>query len=77
MPELILLNGNFRALDRDRPKVNAVAIKDGRILAVGDNDKITAMADPSTQTVDLGGRVGLPGMMDSHFHFYDINTDSQ
>ncbi|MEE4265326.1 MAG: amidohydrolase [Desulfobacteraceae bacterium] len=71
IPELILLNGNFLTLDRNRPKVKAVAIQDGRIMAVGENDEITAMAHPSAQTVDLGGRLGLPGMMDSHFHFYD------
>jgi predicted amidohydrolase YtcJ len=58
-------------MDTNTPQAQAVAIKAGRILAVGGNKEISAMADSSTERFDLKGRLVLPGMMDSHFHFYD------
>lgn len=70
-PDLILLNGNIRTLDDQRPQARALAVKAGRIMAVGDNDEISALANLNTERVDLNGRLGIPGLMDSHFHFYD------
>ena len=70
-PELILCNGNFRTMDRNRPRVQAVAIGGGRILDVGDDQTIRAMAGAGTRSIDLNGRLGLPGLMDAHIHFYD------
>jgi predicted amidohydrolase YtcJ len=70
-PDLILLNGNIRTLDDQRPQARALAVKAGRIMAVGDNDEMSALADSNTERVDLNGRLGIPGLMDSHFHFYD------
>ena len=70
-PELILLNGNFRTQDPDQPEVRAVGIGDGRILAMGSDEYIKSLASSDTEGINLGGRLGLPGMTDSHFHFYD------
>jgi len=70
-PELILLNGNFRTQDPDQPEVRAVGIGDGRILAMGSDEYIKSLASSDTESINLGGRLGLPGMTDSHFHFYD------
>ncbi|MCG6910845.1 MAG: amidohydrolase [Deltaproteobacteria bacterium] len=70
-PELILLNGKFHTMDARLPEAQAVAIYHGQILAVGDDDTIGAMAGASTQKIDLDGRLGLPGMLDAHFHFYE------
>jgi len=70
-PELVLFNGNFRTMDRYRPRVQAVAIGGGRILDVGDDQVICAMAGAATRSIDLNGRLGLPGLMDAHIHFYD------
>ena len=70
-PELILLNGRFHTMDRKRPGVQALAVQGGRILAAGDNRNIQVLAGPQTEAIDLKGRCGLPGFMDSHFHFYD------
>jgi predicted amidohydrolase YtcJ len=71
IPELVLINGNFRTMDSNRPQVESIAVKSGRIMAMGDNDAIKNMAGTSTEILDVDGRLGLPGMMDSHFHFYD------
>jgi predicted amidohydrolase YtcJ len=58
-------------MDTKTPRAQAVAIKAGRILAIGDDKEISAMADSTTEKIDLKERLVLPGMMDSHFHFYD------
>ncbi|MGH7943461.1 MAG: amidohydrolase [Opitutaceae bacterium] len=46
----------------------AFAVRDGRIVAVGSNTVIRAMAQPTTQQHDLGGKAVLPGLIDSHVH---------
>ena len=70
-PDLVMLNGSIRTMDIQIPLAQAVAIKAGHILALGDNKTLSAMADAATQKIDLEKRLVLPGMMDSHFHFYD------
>jgi hypothetical protein len=49
--------------------VEAVAIANGRILAVGRDEEIRAYKGPNTEVVDLGGRLVVPGLADSHVHF--------
>ncbi|MGD9174699.1 MAG: amidohydrolase [Desulfobacterales bacterium] len=70
-PDLILLNGNICTLDRQKPQAEAIAVKAGRISAVGKNDAIGALAGQQTERIVLDGRLVIPGLMDSHFHFYD------
>lgn len=66
--DLILHRGLFTTLARAQPTASAVAIRDGRFLAVGDDKEILALAGPKTRLVDLGGRRVLPGLIDSHLH---------
>lgn len=66
--DLILVNGRFTTLDRTNPAPEAVAIADGRFLAAGTQAEIRALAGPTTQVVDLGGRRAVPGLIDSHMH---------
>jgi predicted amidohydrolase YtcJ len=70
-PDLILLNGNIRTLDSQKPQARAIGIRGGQIIAVGENDEIAALAGQKTERVELNGRLAIPGLMDSHFHFYD------
>ena len=70
-PERIFLNALIRTLDPSRPLAQAAAVGNGRILAVGDNTEIASLSGPETETLDLGGRLVLPGFTDSHFHYYD------
>ncbi len=69
--DLILYNGDIRTQNPADPKAKAVAISEGRILALGDNRKVKALAGAGTDLVDLQGRLCLPGFIDSHFHYYD------
>ena len=67
-PELILFNGTVITIDDRHPRAEAVAIADGRFLAVGSNDKIRALATGATKKIDLGGKTVVPGFIDAHTH---------
>jgi predicted amidohydrolase YtcJ len=67
-PDLILFNGRVTTLDRGKPQALAVAIKDGRFAAVGDDREIVALAGQATRRIDLKGRRVIPGLIDSHMH---------
>jgi predicted amidohydrolase YtcJ len=69
--DLILYNGLFHTLDSRQPVVEAVAIANRRIVAIGDSDAVKNSAGRKTTLIDLEGRCGLPGMTDSHFHFHE------
>ncbi|MGK5073556.1 amidohydrolase [Janthinobacterium sp. ZB1P44] len=64
----ILLNGRFHTVDRTQPLASAVAIADGKFLAVGDVEDVMRHRGPATQLIDLGGRTVIPGLNDSHLH---------
>ena len=67
--ELILTNGRIYTQDASRTWAEAVASRDGRILAVGDDAGIRTLAGPGTRVIDCGGRLVLPGLTDAHVHF--------
>jgi predicted amidohydrolase YtcJ len=66
--DLILYNGRFSTLDRNNPSPEAVAVADGRFLAVGRARDVEATAGATTQRIDLQGRRVIPGLIDSHMH---------
>jgi predicted amidohydrolase YtcJ len=66
--DLILYNGRFSTLDSTNGSPEAVAIADGRFLAVGRARDVEATADATTKRVDLHGRRVIPGLIDSHMH---------
>ena len=67
-PETIFYNGRFITEHTSRPSAEAVAIRDGRFVAVGTSAAIRALAGPSTEQVDLRGQTAVPGLADNHFH---------
>jgi len=71
MPDLILYNGRFHAQEAGLGPVTAVAIRDGRFVAVGSDEDLREMAASGSRLVDLEGRLVLPGLVDAHFHYYD------
>jgi predicted amidohydrolase YtcJ len=66
--DLILHHGLFTTLARSQPTATAVAILDGRFLAVGSDKEVMSLAGPNTRIVDLKGRRVLPGLIDNHLH---------
>jgi hypothetical protein len=67
--DLVLVNGKVWTVDRARPQAQAVAIWQGRILAVGSTDEIRRLIGDRTQVVNLQGKLVLPGFIDNHTHF--------
>jgi predicted amidohydrolase YtcJ len=70
--DLIFTNGNIHTVDARDSIAEAVAVADGRILAVGSNTEVTATAGPTTQRIDLRGRSVTPGFIDAHHHFVGV-----
>lgn len=64
----MLVNGHVLTQDAEDTSAEAVAILQGRILAVGSTRRIRALAGPHTQVIDLHGRTATPGLMDTHAH---------
>ncbi|PKB91584.1 amidohydrolase [Ewingella americana] len=65
---LIFINGQFHTVDSDKPLAQAVAIKEGKFLAVGSESEVMTFADPQTTVIDLQGHSAIPGLNDSHLH---------
>ena len=66
--DLILHNGNIWTVNARAPRAEAVAISEGRFLAVGSNQDVLAMAAGRARKIDLGGKTVLPGFIDAHSH---------
>lgn len=67
-PDLILFNGLIWTMDTAQPQANAVAIRDGRFLAVGSDKDVLSLASKRTRRVDLARRRVFPGFNDAHAH---------
>ncbi len=67
-PDLIAYNGHIVTLDPQATEAEAVAVADGRVVAVGPDARIRALAGPGTEEIDLAGRTMVPGLADNHFH---------
>ena len=68
--DMIYLGGDIITMDENNPMAEAVAVKDGLILAVGPKDDVLKTKGAATQIVNLGGKTMLPGFIDGHSHFF-------
>ncbi len=66
--DTILVNGDIRTMGPIMPHASAMAMAGGRIIAVGSDADIRAMAAPHAKVLDAGGRMVLPGFHDTHIH---------
>ena len=66
--DVVIRHAQVYTVDVQRPWAEAVAIKQDRIMWVGDDHTATPYVGPSTKVIDAGGRLVLPGFIDSHFH---------
>ncbi|WP_343314765.1 amidohydrolase [Brucella sp. BE17] len=67
-PETIFINAQIFTADPDSPTAQAIAVENGRILAIGEDRKILEYKGPETRVVDLQGQHMLPGLIDAHVH---------
>src|SRR5512140_1437773 len=68
-PDTVLVNGKIVTVDDRFTVAQALAIKDGRIVAVGKSAEITKLADKGTRKIDLKGSTVIPGLIDNHAHW--------
>lgn len=66
--DMVLTGGSVYTVDAVRRTTAAVAVRDGRILAVGPADEVERLVGPRTRRIDLRGRTVLPGFQDAHVH---------
>src|SRR5712691_4924163 len=66
--DLLLINGRVLTMDVHNSVVQAVAVRDGKIVTVGTNAAVEPLAGAATQVIDLDGRTAMPGLTDCHVH---------
>ena len=71
VPQIILYNGILATQSTAHPNAQAVAVGNGKILALGRNEDVLNLADLYTEKIDLDGRLVVPGFIDTHIHFYE------
>lgn len=74
--DTIYFNGNVITIDDKKPYAEAIATKDGLILAVGSSKYIKKLEGPNTNVRDLKANTILPGFIDAHSHFAGVGTQS-
>jgi len=73
--DVILLSGNVITMDPRKPGAQAIAIKEGRFLKVGNEAEVRALAGRKTEIIALQGRTVAPGFIDSHQHLSQVGTN--
>ncbi len=67
-PDLVVLNANVITVDETRPRAEALAVLDGKFVAVGMEAEIEALVGEGTRVIDAAGRTVTPGFIDAHMH---------
>jgi predicted amidohydrolase YtcJ len=71
LPDLLIVNGQIITVDSNFSIAQAVAVKDGKIVAVGTNNDIKTLSGKKTKTIDIQGKTIMPGINDTHCHISD------
>jgi predicted amidohydrolase YtcJ len=66
--DLVVLNAKILTVDAGFREAQALAVRDGRFVAVGSTEEVRARIDGATRVIDAGGRTVIPGLIDSHVH---------
>jgi predicted amidohydrolase YtcJ len=69
MADMVLLNGKIFTVNAVQPWAQAVAIRDGKFIAVGKDEEVKRLIGKETEIIDLQGKLALPGFNDAHLHF--------
>ena len=72
--DLVLRNGNIVTVDDANPRAQALAVRDGRIMAVGSDSQIDAYVGSGAQVIDLEGKTAIPGFIEGHTHFTGVGN---
>ena len=72
--DTVIRRANVITVDPGRARASALAISNGRFVAVGDDGDVAGLIGPGTLTLDLGGKTVLPGFVDAHIHVLSSGT---
>ncbi|MCC7309265.1 MAG: amidohydrolase [Acidobacteria bacterium] len=72
--DLVVTNANIQTIDQKRPKAQSIAVRDGRISAVGSDAETRPLIGPKTRVIDAKGRLIVPGFNDAHVHFMETGA---
>ena len=72
--DLVLRNGKIVTVDPGNPEAQALAARDGLVIAVGSNQDVSAYVGSTTKVIDLGGALAIPGFIEGHAHFMGIGS---
>ncbi len=72
--DLILTDGKIITVDDEVSQVEALAVKGDTIMAIGSVEEINALRGPTTEVIDLEGRLAIPGFIESHAHFLGLGN---
>jgi hypothetical protein len=72
--DVIFRDGRIHTLDPARPTAEAIAVRGGRIVAVGSDSEVRPLAGPATKIVGLDGRTVVPGLIDAHGHLAGLGS---
>ncbi len=75
--DMLLHNGCFITVSEQQPFASALAIKDGRLVKVGDYDEVYPLLGDNTKVIDLAGKTAVPGFIDSHIHVISLGLGMQ
>jgi predicted amidohydrolase YtcJ len=70
--DLVLINGKIVTVDETNPEAEAIAVRGDTIVAVGSNKDIKPYIFEESKVIDLGGKLAIPGFIDSHAHFTSV-----
>ncbi|WZL73852.1 amidohydrolase [Clostridiaceae bacterium 35-E11] len=74
---LAITNGHIVTMDTSKPRTEALVVKNGKFVYVGDREGIKRYIDNTTEIIDLEGKLLLPGFIDSHMHLYPYGNTLQ
>lgn len=74
-PDIVIVGGSVVTVDANDSVASGVAVSGGRIVDVGDEARIRALAGRRTRVVELDGGAVLPGINDSHLHFFGVGLN--
>jgi hypothetical protein len=72
--DLVLENGKVVSVDKSIPTTQAIAVRDGRILALGTTASMRKHKGPKTEVIDLKGAMAIPGLIEGHGHFTGVGA---
>lgn len=68
-PHQIYFNGQILTMDVEKPRVDAISVRDGVIESVGDEAEVMLLVEDHSELIDLEGATLMPGFVDAHGHF--------